>query len=156
MSSKSDEYDYDAWIITDLDNTLCQCDHRISYAKERQWDEFHSRLSEDGVYDDVANTLMNINESIGILVVSGRNEAYRQQTFDWLDKNDISVDEVLLRPNGDWRPDHDLKPQLILEFFGSEENAKDKIITILDDREKVIAAFREKGWPCWSVRGEKY
>lgn len=144
-------------VVVDFDNTLNNCDHRIHHAAAREWDEFHGRLMEDTVYEDVALVIANLPVNIKLIAVTGRNEKYRQLTLDWLSTNGIVFDEILMRPDGDWRPDHELKPKMLIDFFdGNIDLAKREVIAILDDRDKVISAYRELGFPCWQVRSEKY
>jgi len=163
MSSSSDEDFGDdepevfGALICDLDNTLANCDHRIHHASAREWDEFHSKLMDDPVYEDVAMIIANLPVNIKLIAVTGRNERYRQLTLDWLAKNSLQFDEILMRPDGNYIPDHELKPKMLIDFFdGDIELAKQQVICILDDRDKVVSAYRELGFPCWQVRSEKY
>tara|TARA_R110000824_G_scaffold15883_3_gene66572 strand:+ start:12958 stop:13398 length:441 start_codon:yes stop_codon:yes gene_type:complete len=143
-------------VIVDLDGTLCDCVHRQHHAQQSQWDEFHAKLMDDDPYWDVQWFLRKLPETLRVLAVTGRNEGFRQMTYDWLDKHSIVIDDVLMRPTGDFRPDDVLKPQLLQEHFGSKDLVIDNVIFVLDDRDKVVEAWRNYGLTCWQVRPGGY
>lgn len=155
--SSSAEQEVIGCIIVDLDGTLCNVDHRVHHAANKDWDAFHSGLSEDTVNESVAMVISNLPHSIKLIACSGRNERYRQLTIDWLSKNDLIFDEILLRPDNNFEPDHILKLKMIVEFFdGDIELAKEQVICCLDDRDKVVEAFRDAGFSCWQIKNESY
>ncbi len=143
-------------IVVDMDGTLSNCKHRQHHAEQGQWDEFHSKLSEDKTYYDVQWLLERLPDSIQVIVLTGRNETYRSKTFEWLSDKGIFVDMLLRRPDGDFRPDHELKPKLLEEAFGSKDLVIDNVMFVLDDRDKVVEAWRNYGLDCWQVRPEGY
>jgi len=147
-------------IIVDLDGTLCNCDHRIELARTKQWDAFHSMLIEDEPYEDVKHFIKFIARSalmeIDIIGLTGRNEKHRNKTLDWLEKNGVFFDELLMRPDNDFRSDHELKPLLLEEWFGSREIMLSKVMFVLEDRDKVVEAWRNIGISCWQVRMGTY
>lgn len=143
-------------VVVDLDGTLCDCLHRVHLAQNKQWDEFHSNLVGDSVHEDVAIVISNLDEDTLVIGLTGRNERYRMMTDSWLEKNKILLDDVIMRPDGNFESDHILKPRMLIDYFSNIDNAKKRVICILDDREKVVNAFRELGFPCWQVRPERY
>lgn len=144
-------------VVVDFDGTLCDCLHRVPFAQQRDWDSFHNALSDDKVHEDVAMLIGNLAPEIKIIGLTGRNERYRQKTLDWLRKNDLDVfEEIIMRPDNDFMPDHLLKPLMLAEYFGDMETAKENVICILDDRDKVVSAFREIGFSVFHVRPERY
>lgn len=143
-------------VVIDLDGTLCDCVHRQHHAQQSQWDEFHAKLVDDEPYWDVQWFLKKLPERLQVLAVTGRNEAYRQMTYDWLDKHSIVIDDVLMRPDRDFRTDDVLKPQLLEDHFGSKDLVIDNVAFVLDDRDKVVEAWRNYGLPCWQVRPGGY
>tara|TARA_Y100000310_G_C20547602_1_gene746375 strand:- start:703 stop:1140 length:438 start_codon:yes stop_codon:yes gene_type:complete len=142
-------------IVIDLDGTLCDCEHRQHLAQAQQWDEFHSKLGDDLPHKEVA---LIVDRLIGyeVIACTGRNEAWRIATEKWLRHFRFHVDALIMRPDGDWRSDHELKPVLLEEHFGSKEKVLNEVILVLDDRDKVVEAWREYGLPCWQVRPGGY
>jgi len=143
-------------IVVDLDGTLNNCVHRIEDARFGHWDLFHSKLEDDEPYYDVEWLLKRLPSTIPVIACTGRDEAYREKTLTWLAKWNIALDEILMRPTGDYTPDHELKPRLLEKFFGSKELVIDNVMFVLDDRDKVVEAWRNYGLPCWQVRPGGY
>ena len=153
----SNEEEVFGCVVVDLDGTLCNVEHRVHHAANKDWDLFHSGLSDDTVNESVAMIINNLPHSIKLIACTGRNERYRNQTIEWLLKNDIIFDEILMRPNDNFSPDYVLKIKMIVDFFdGNIDIAKEQIICCLDDRDKVVEAFREAGFNCWQVKNESY
>lgn len=146
------------WIVVDLDGTLCDCAHRVHLAQAKQWDEFHAGIPEDKLRIDVASIVHGMSTFYGILLCTGRNERHRIATEEWLYEHGIGsvVDHLLMRPDDSRAPDHELKPAMVYEFFGSEEEAKQKVFLVLDDRDKVVEAWRDHGFTCWQVQAGSY
>lgn len=146
-------------IVIDMDGTLCDCSHRVHLAAAGQWEQFHSLLGEDAVMPDLKALLMMIKpEGPEVIICTGRNEAFRHDTLKWLEKNLLTgyIDHIIMRPDNDWRPDHELKLALLEDFFGSKEAALENVQFVIDDRDKVVEAWRNYGLPCWQARPGGY
>lgn len=146
-------------IIIDLDGTLCDISHRVHLAQAKDWEEFHKGIPDDAVNQDVMQLLEIFSEaSINIIICTGRPESTRISTLSWLHRNSVheDVDILLMRPNDDHSPDHELKVRMLDEHFGSRESALRNILFILDDRDKVVEAYRNAGFACWQVQAGKY
>lgn len=146
-------------MVVDLDGTLCNCAHREEKAQAGLWDEFHSQLMDDPVHQEVLDVLCawgSMGGEYQLVGLTGRNEKWRMLTERWLDKNLIPLDEVLMRPDGDWRPDHVLKPAMLADWLGQNEIGQHCVSMILEDRDKVVEAWRNLGFTCWQVRQGAY
>jgi hypothetical protein len=100
-----------------------------------------------------------------VLVITGRNEKWRKVTDEWLKRYDLRqyIDEILMRPDDDFTKAAELKLRLLIEWlhmntpFEEERTAlTDRVKFALDDREKVIDAFRDFGIACWQTRAGAY
>lgn len=142
-------------VVVDLDGTLCNSGHRDHLAQAGNWDEFHGQLIHDEPWNDVKLMveLLGSLESYIVIGLTGRNERFRNATYDWLNDHDIVLDALLMRPNDDYRPDHELKPQMLAEQL---DNAQERVWFILEDREKVVEAWRNLGFACWQIRPGGY
>lgn len=142
-------------IVVDLDGTLCNSRHREHLAAAGQWDEFHSGLSEDEPWNDVKLLidLLGQIEPYVIVGLTGRNEKFRLATLQWLDDQEIVLDALLMRHNDDYRSDHELKPAMLEEFL---LQPTERVWFILEDRDKVVEAWRNLGYNCWQVRPGGY
>jgi len=147
-------------VVVDLDGTLCDSAHRDHLAQARRWDEFHAKLKNDKPHSDVKMLLdvfANLEyEGPEIVGLTGRNARYRPATLDWLFNNGISFDCLMMRPDDNWSPDHELKPQMLQEYLKMTGRDQSDVWFILDDREKVVEAWRNLGYNCWQPRPGGY
>ncbi len=140
-------------IVVDLDGTLFNHNHRIDWAKSGEWDEYHSRIPLDDVHADVDWFLQLLPSSVQVIFCTGRNERWRSATIQSMKKTNVILpDAMLMRPDNDFTPDHELKPKLLEDHFGSKETVLQSVKFVLDDRDKVVEAWRNYGLPCWQVR----
>lgn len=144
-------------IIIDLDGTLCDSGHRDHHAQAKEWEEFHSKLILDRPHKDVVEVIAGMQawgcKAFGL---TGRNEAHRPATMKWLAANGIELDALMMRPDNDWRSDHELKPAALTAAFGTIELARERVLMILEDRDKVVEAWRNLGFRCWQVQPGGY
>lgn len=147
------------WIIVDLDGTLCDCSHRVHLAQAKQWNEFHAGIPSDSPVKPVLEFCRTMSEAgYEILLCTGRDERHRDATLRWIGAAGAApfVQFLLMRPDKDRSSDHELKPRLVYEFFGSKEEALEKTLMVLDDRDRVVEAWRDEGFTCWQVQAGSY
>ena len=128
-------------IICDLDGTLALMRDRNPY------DATH--CDEDDLNDPVASVLKSFyGNGYRILLVSGREEHFRQPTVRFLEKYNISFHQLWMRPTKDFRKDAVIKK----EIFDAEIAGKYFIEFVLDDRNQVVEMWRkELKLPCFQV-----
>lgn len=139
-------------VIVDIDGTLAEKCDRSPYD--------YSRVSEDTVYEDIAY-LVDVFKRNGfhVLIVSGRDGTCRNQTFQWLDDNDIPVDALFMRDTegdvdefGGKLPDFEVKYRL---FNWHIRNNWD-VQYVIDDRRQVIDMWRGIGLRVLDVAGNDF
>jgi hypothetical protein len=142
-------------IICDLDGTLSNSNHRSHLAQQGLWDEFHSAGKDDAVNESVAWLLDNSSRfgNAIVVVLTGRNERYRNATNDWFLRHRLMnvIDILIMRPDNDFSSDIDLKPNRLFDFFITKEIALKKVMVILEDRDKMVARWRDLGFDCWQT-----
>lgn len=128
-----------AWIV-DIDGTLAlNTSGRSPY-------EWH-RVGEDSINRPVALLVRGLQRlGLGIVLLSGRDAVCRPETVAWLRRMAIDYDELLMRPEGDFRRDSIVK----LEMFQALA-ARWSVIGALDDRNQVVEMWRSIGLPCCQV-----
>ena len=140
------------YVIIDLDGTLCNDSHRKEWAEAKQWDEYHSRLLGDPVHEDVATALSTFQEAgKTVMIFSGRPEAYRHHTQIWLLRHNIDVAVIMMRGVNDYRKAEEVKLGHLTTMFNSIEEAKEQILVIFEDNDKVVQWWRDLGFRCWQV-----
>lgn len=141
-------------LVVDLDGTLCDCGHREHWARAGEWDNFHSELSNDKPNEAVREVLYAwdaMGQDHEVIAITGRNERYSLMTEEWLEKNLIPLDVVLMRPDNNFQSDSELKPALLSEWLEREGLLQENVAFILEDRDKVVEAWRNFGYKCWQV-----
>lgn len=128
-------------IICDLDGTLCLMNGRSPFDA--------SRCDEDLPNIPVVNIVKNYHElGYKIILASGREDIYKTQTLAWLEKFDISYDQLFMRAAGDYRKDAVIKR----EIFDTQIEGKYFVEFVLDDRNQVVDLWRKDlNLPCFQV-----
>lgn len=130
----------DSAFLFDIDGTLANMGTRSPY------DE--SRVHEDVVIEPVAEMARNLRElGYPIIVMSGRTAGCREATRRWLVKNLIPFDALYMRGVDDKRKDADVKYDLFDNFVRDRYNVRG----VFDDRDSVVAMWREIGLTCYQV-----
>lgn len=128
-------------VICDLDGTLALMDDRDPFDA--------SGCENDRLNQAVANTL-NFYHQNGhqILLVSGREDKYREPTLRFLEKHAIPFNGLWMRPSGNYIKDSTLKK----EIFEQEIAGRYHVSLVLDDRDQVVDMWRkELQLPCFQV-----
>lgn len=138
-------------IVIDLDGVVCDTTARQPLLDE-SWDAFHSALASDPPIETTRAVLQGLSDAgYEILVATGRPARYDRQTIDWLTKHSFPVDEVLMRPDTDYRSEADVKIGLLTDYFGSLEEAKANVLVGFETKDKTVEALRNAGFQIWSL-----
>ncbi len=122
-------------IICDLDGTLALLNGRSPYDASR---------CENDILNPVVASL--IKDKL-VLLVSGREDKYREQTINFLDKHQINYEKLIMRETGDFRKDAIIKK----EIFNTQIRGFYNIDFVLDDRNQVVEMWRQLGLTCLQV-----
>ncbi|AYN04694.1 AAA family ATPase [Flavobacterium sp. 140616W15] len=128
-------------IICDLDGTLALMNGRNPFDA--------SKCDQDELNEPVANVLRNYKKlGYEILLVSGRENRYKEPTLRFLEKHTIEFDDLIMRKSQDNRKDSIIKTEIY------NESIKDKYFVefVLDDRNQVVDTWRKDlKLPCFQV-----
>ena len=81
-----------------------------------------------------------------VIITSARNDKNRDITLQWFEKHDINVNTLIMRPDGDFRPDREFKQEVLDKLKETHD-----IIMTFDDRDQVVQMWRDNGIPCLQV-----
>ena len=145
-------------IIFDLDGTLALVDHRRHLVDgsegKKDFDAFHRACVDDPPNMPIIKlTRYFALLSFHIEIWSGRSSAVRQQTTDWLTRNEVKFDVLRMRRTGDYTPDNLLKEFWFDNWLGiykPPEGLANNLL-VFDDRDKVVAMWRRRGITCCQV-----
>lgn len=131
-----------AWIV-DVDGTVAL------RAEERgpfDWDKAHL----DRPNAPVVEVVRALSAHNRIVFVTGRFEAQRAMTLEWLDRHvtrSTRAPMLLTRADGDLRRDDIVKAELFNEHIRAHFHVKG----VLDDRDRVVDMWRAMGLTCLQV-----
>ena len=142
----------DKIVIFDLDGTLALIDKRRAISTKdngkMDWDIFFNPKNID--LDDPNTPVIQMTKLLSmdyrIWILSGRSDVTRQATIDWLSKNGVDYDHLVMRPqNHLYMADNDLK-KIWLDSIG-----KDNVAMVFDDRNQVVDMWRQNGLTTFQV-----
>jgi phosphoglycolate phosphatase-like HAD superfamily hydrolase len=126
--------------IFDLDGTLADMNGRNPYEQDT--------CDEDLCIEQIAQIARALDEAgYFILILSGRFDAARAKTKNWLHNNLIPYAALHMRADNDQRDDRIIKAEIFDEHIAPYYDVQ----AIFDDRPKVIRMWREKGVPVIDV-----
>lgn len=148
-------------VVSDMDGTLADCEHRREYShgEKKDWNKFFELTPFDTlrsevlnqindvrtVYEDIVRTnnrgiKYRVGTILPLIIVSARPERCRKDTEEWLEKNKVQYDMLLMRPDSDSRDDTVVKAEIYDKYL-----SKMNILEWYDDRPKIIRMLRTKG-----------
>jgi len=124
-------------VIFDIDGTLAHMGDRSPF----DW----AHVCEDTL--DYPTRLMNkALQSSKVIICTGRDSVCLDETKHWLFENNISYDEIYIRPKGDQRADWIVKEEMWRKI--AEDNY---IVGMFDDRLQVVRRARALGLKVFNV-----
>ena len=128
-------------VICDLDGTLSLLNGRDPYNA--------ATCDNDLLNEPVAAALkMAKQQGYQVILLSGREDKFREPTMRFLDKHQIGYDLLLMRTSNDFRKDNIIKREL----FEGEIQGKYFVEFLLDDRNQVVDIWRKDlHLPCFQV-----
>ena len=142
-------------IICDLDGTLALDQGRAQeclHSGKRDWDAYYDRCHEDLPNLKVIELLENFSEIASIWILSGRVQRTRSVTLEWLETHRVPFHQLIMRADGDRTDDYELKLRWAQEFGMTPAS----VWFILEDRTRVVEAWRAAGYTCLQVAAGEF
>ena len=129
---------------------LCDIDGTLALLGDR--DRFDPTAGEDSLNYPIANILQVYDNQqvvpVDLILLTGREDKYRQATEEWLKKHEIThYKKLLMRQTNDFRKDFVVKKEL---YEKEIKNTYD-VLFVLEDRDQVVKMWRELGLTCLQV-----
>jgi phosphoglycolate phosphatase-like HAD superfamily hydrolase len=136
------------YVIFDLDGTLININSITHLADAKEWEQFADESLSCPPFPEMVEYARHIQQlkNIGLIIVTAKPERLRARTFNWLSVNGIIPDALLMRPHKDFRTSVELKPALLTEHLG--DDWKQQVLFTVEDRDKVVDAWRAIGITC--------
>lgn len=141
-------------IIFDIDGTLADIEHRRHFVQcdKPDWKLFNAAMVDDTPNKPIMEMYQKFPNYYEMILVTGRTEEYRIITEEWLEHKEIEYDELHMRPDGDYRPDHIIKEEILRKL---QTDGKD-ILFAVDDRQQVVDMWRRNGITCLQCAEGKF
>lgn len=127
-------------IIVDIDGTLAN--HQ---GIRNPYDT--SKYAQDTYHENVVRIVSELGAVNHVILVSGRDSAFREVTVAWLQNGFVYYDEFYMRAEGDKRNDAIVKHDIYHEHIAPRYN----VIGVFDDRGRVLRMWREIGLTTFAV-----
>jgi hypothetical protein len=141
-------------LIVDIDGTVAKVGDRLKHIQQERpdWDSFYKGCGEDEPHTDILLMAVTLSMKLNLRLVfcTGRREFHRAETEEWLMNHAVlgrGEYSLLMRPTGDKRHDTQVKPELLKNAGFDTDN----VWMILEDRNSMVAKWRELGFRCLQV-----
>ena len=150
------------FVFFDIDGTVADISHRLHFiqSEPKDWASFHAAATDDEPMKDMVSIVIALfkqsyNDGYYPIFVTGRPESSREITLKWLNQAFgiyFIDDELAMRKNGDYRPDHVIKRELVqnLRKLGHD------VVLAVEDRQQVVDMYREEGIRCLQCADGRY
>ena len=142
-------------IICDIDGTISVVGERLKYLQQQpvDWETFYNDCFEDEPIEEIC-TLVEAMFSQGykIIFLTGRRASVEGKTRAWINNYLPKLNgcyTLLMRDDGDHRHDVETKPERLTQSL--TQGALERIAFILEDRNSMVAKWREMGFRCLQV-----
>ena len=139
-------------ILVDLDGTMALMHGRGPHDLDRVLTDLPNRPVVDlvSLIEDVTD-LQGDDSSWAIIFMSGRDEICREDSLAWLNREGFGGRQLFMRPS---LPDGVPQPKdsiVKLALFNEHIRGKYDVQFVLDDRDQVVAMWRQLGLTCLQV-----
>jgi len=129
---------------------LCDIDGTLAILGERN--RYDPSSGEDLLNYPIANILSVYTKQtvfpVVLILISGREEKYRDLTEKWLKKHGIThYQDFYMRKTNDFRKDFVIKKEIYEKFIKN----KYAVLFVLEDRDQVVKMWRDEGLTCLQV-----
>lgn len=133
-------------IVIDLENTISNSGHRMHFLYNCDNKRFQEEFSNDSVNNDVKFFIDSLaHKGHEIIILTAKTANYRQIVIDWLIKNEVFFDALLMKPEDSKESDISFKEKFV------KRNAT-KILFALNDVGKECAMFAKNNVPCLRIQ----
>jgi hypothetical protein len=138
--------------MVDVDGTLADVRHRLHHirgGKKKNWKAFFAGMDRDRPIASTVAWVKTLAEHHDIVVITGRPEEYRARTLAWLKQHEIPFTDIFMRPDGDHRPDYEVKKEALRRY------PKKRIKLVIEDRPPVCDMWLAQGIRCVLVESDE-
>jgi len=141
-------------VVFDLDGVLSDAASRQHFlaSGRRDWGAFFDACGDDLLIEEVARLLVLLDESLRVVLLTGRPVRVQPQTLAWLERFGLRWDLLVMRAAGDRGPASEFKRAAVAELRGRGLELR---LAFEDDRRN-LEMFRTEGIPCLYIHSGYY
>jgi phosphoglycolate phosphatase-like HAD superfamily hydrolase len=139
--------------VFDIDGVVADVRHRVHHVEGRQkhWGRFFDAAAQDSGSPEGIEWALRASADHELVWLTGRPEWLRAVTTRWLAKHGLPTDELIMRPEQDYRPAR------LLKVAALNRLADRDVVVFVDDDPQVVQAAAAAGFPAaladWMPRG---
>jgi hypothetical protein len=141
--------------VFDIDGVLADVRHRVHFLEghRKSWSAFFNAAPRDGLHQEGYELATEAAQDCDIAYVTGRPDWCRADTEEWLSRHGLPPGDLRMRRNGDHRPAHVAKLDLLQRL------AHDRVVAVVvDDDLDVCDAYERAGFAVlratWAPRSD--
>jgi hypothetical protein len=150
-------------ILCDIDGVLADVRHLLPFIskhlpkEKRNYNEYYRRIGEakPTAYIEYIAEMLFL-KPLKFYYTTGRSEQCRNVTTHWLNENRLllnaSYSELLMRKDGDERPAHEVKLEMLNIIRAKHPEA---YFLAIDDDSQVIKMYRREGVACFHIKSDE-
>lgn len=127
------------YVIVDIDGTVADLTHRLHYLEEKpkNYDAFYDEVDKDLPINQVIDIVRDLSEKYFIVITSGRTNKTCDKTINWLSRNGVPYDALLMKQWYFIQTDIEAKTSIYNKCLKGKN-----IIMSIDDRPSIVALWR--------------
>ncbi|MEA2827500.1 MAG: hypothetical protein QOG43_1939 [Actinomycetota bacterium] len=144
-------------VIFDIDGVLSDATGRQHFLDDgasgkKDWRGFFDACGEDPLLEDVAALVEVVDHDIAVVLLTGRPVRVQPQTLDWLERNHLRWDLLVMRNAGNYQHSPEFKRLTVKEL--RERGFEIKVA--FEDDLRNIEMFKSEGVPCVYIHSGYY
>lgn len=141
-------------VVFDMDGVLCNADERQHFitTPNKDWKGFFDACGDDALITETSRLLGLIALDVAVILLTGRPFAVQQTTLDWLERQQLRWDLLIMRDRGDYGASLAFKQQATrkLRALGFD------LQLAFEDDSRNQQMFNDEGVPCMYIHSGYY
>ena len=137
--------------VFDLDGTLINIDSVVHLMADQKYEEFADATLECPPHPAMVNFARRCQLFSELLIVTAKPERLHDKTINYLSFYGLQPEAIMMRPKHNFDPSPELKMKLLQGYVDPElklERWQDTILFAVEDRDKMVDAYRAAGITC--------
>ena len=142
-------------MVFDIDGVLSDAASRQHYLEgpgKRDWKGFFDACGDDPLIEEVATLLHLLDQTLQVVLLTGRPQRVQDRTLAWLGRYDLRWDVLIMRDFGDYAAAREFKQRTVDQLRAA---GFDLQLAFEDDRRNADM-FRGEGVPCVYIHSGYY